>query len=45
MVSIPATVYHLAWIRREDRAGAKEIALAIALGTVIAALAIGFLFL
>ncbi|MEV0234178.1 HXXEE domain-containing protein [Nonomuraea sp. NPDC050786] len=45
VVSLPATVYYLAWIRREDRASSREIALAIALGTVIAALAISFLFL
>ncbi|MEV4182907.1 HXXEE domain-containing protein [Streptosporangium canum] len=45
VVSLPATAYYLAWIRREDRAGSGETVLAIALGTVIAALAIGFLFL
>ncbi|MEV4251258.1 HXXEE domain-containing protein [Streptosporangium canum] len=45
VVSIPATAYFLSWIRREARASTREIALAIALGTVIAALAIGFLFL
>ncbi|MEU7901067.1 HXXEE domain-containing protein [Nonomuraea sp. NPDC049152] len=45
VISIPATAYYLAWIRREDRASSREIGLAIALGTLIAALAIGFLFL
>ncbi|GAA3832630.1 hypothetical protein GCM10022226_62390 [Sphaerisporangium flaviroseum] len=45
VVCVPATVYYLAWIRREDRASSREIVLALALGTVIAALAIGFLFL
>ncbi|TMR94774.1 HXXEE domain-containing protein [Nonomuraea basaltis] len=45
VVSIPATAYYLAWIRREGRATGREIALAIGIGTIIAALAIGFLFL
>ncbi|WP_371786517.1 hypothetical protein [Streptosporangium subroseum] len=45
MVALPATAYYLSWIRREARASTREIVLAIALGTLIAALAIGFLFL
>jgi len=45
VISIPATAYYLAWIRREDRASSRQIGLAIGLGTVIAGLAIGFLFL
>ena len=45
VVSIPATVYFLAWIRRQARATTAEITLAITVGTVIAGLAIGFLFL
>ncbi|PRX58919.1 uncharacterized protein with HXXEE motif [Nonomuraea fuscirosea] len=45
VVSLPATAYYLAWIRREDRARSREIGVAVALGTVIAALALGFLFL
>ncbi|MGW0198065.1 HXXEE domain-containing protein [Nonomuraea sp. NPDC003201] len=45
VVSVPATVCYLAWIRREKRASSREIAMALVLGTVIAAAAIGFLFL
>jgi Protein of unknown function with HXXEE motif len=45
VVSIPATVYFFGWIRRQARATTAELALAIAIGTVIAGLAIGFLFL
>lgn len=45
MVSLPATAYYLARLRREDRARSREIGVAVALGTVIAALALGFLFL
>ncbi|RBQ15822.1 hypothetical protein DP939_32925 [Spongiactinospora rosea] len=45
VVSIPATACYLAWVRRERRATGREIALAIAVGTLIAAAAIGFLFL
>ncbi|MGN9837106.1 HXXEE domain-containing protein [Nonomuraea sp. H19] len=45
VVAIPATACYLAWIRREERATGREIALAIVLGTLIAAAAIGFLFL
>lgn len=44
-VSIPATACYLAWIRREERARTREIMLAVVLGTLIAAAAIGFLFL
>ncbi|MFG1697119.1 HXXEE domain-containing protein [Nonomuraea sp. NPDC049309] len=45
VVSIPATIYYLAWIRREQRASKQEITVAVVLGTLIAAAAIGFLFL
>ncbi|SFQ66971.1 Protein of unknown function with HXXEE motif-containing protein [Amycolatopsis arida] len=45
VVSIPATVYFFLWVRRQARATTTEITLAITIGTVIAALAIGFLFL
>ncbi|WP_329081236.1 MULTISPECIES: HXXEE domain-containing protein [unclassified Streptosporangium] len=45
VVSIPATAFYLSWIRRQARASTREITLAIAVGTLIAALAIGFLFL
>lgn len=45
VVSIPATVYFFVWIRRQNRATRAELALAVVIGTVIAALAIGFLFL
>jgi len=45
VVSLPATAVYLSWIRREIRATPGEIGLALALGTLIAALAIGFLFL
>ncbi|WP_172421956.1 HXXEE domain-containing protein [Enemella evansiae] len=45
VVSIPATVFFLCWVRREQRATGRELALAIAIGTAIAGLAIGFLFL
>lgn len=44
-VSIPATVLYFAWIRREDRATRRELALGVGVGTLIAAAAIGFLFL
>ncbi|MFF3668971.1 HXXEE domain-containing protein [Microtetraspora malaysiensis] len=44
-VSLPATAYYLAWLRRHNHLGARQVALAIALGTLIAAGAIGFLFL
>jgi hypothetical protein len=44
VVSIPATACYLTWIRREDRASGREIAVALVLGTLIAAGAIGFLF-
>ncbi|TCP54253.1 uncharacterized protein with HXXEE motif [Tamaricihabitans halophyticus] len=45
VVAIPATVFYFTWLRRQSRASSTEIALAILIGTVIAALAIGFLFL
>ncbi|MEV0380610.1 HXXEE domain-containing protein [Nonomuraea sp. NPDC050643] len=45
VVSIPATAFFLTWIRREERASGREIAVALVLGTLIAAGAIGFLFL
>ncbi len=45
VVSLPATAVYLAWIRREGRADTREIALALLLGTLIAAAAVGFLFL
>ncbi|MFI0448865.1 HXXEE domain-containing protein [Actinomadura sp. 6N118] len=45
VVSLPATALYLSWICREARATTREIGLALALGTLIAALAIGFLFL
>ncbi|OYN95297.1 hypothetical protein CGZ95_16265 [Enemella evansiae] len=45
VVSIPATAFFLCWVRREQRATGRELALAIAIGSAIAGLAIGFLFL
>lgn len=45
VVSIPATIFYFFWIRREARATNREITTALAIGTVIAALAIAFLFL
>ncbi|MFI6633381.1 hypothetical protein ACIBI7_31270 [Nonomuraea fuscirosea] len=45
MLSLPATAYYLARLRREERACSREIGVAVALGTVIAALALGFLVL
>jgi heme A synthase len=42
-VSIPATGYFFAWVRRQARATAAELILAVAVGTVVAAVAIGFL--
>ncbi|GAA2454637.1 hypothetical protein GCM10010191_87010 [Actinomadura vinacea] len=45
VVSIPATVFYMWWVRSQERATSREIALALVLGSVIAALAIGFLFL
>lgn len=44
-VSIPATVLYLAWIRRENRATTRELAVGVAAGTLIAAAAVGFLLL
>lgn len=43
VVSLPATVFHFTWIRRQGRATTREISVAIAAGTLIAAAAIGFL--
>lgn len=45
VVSIPATIYLFAWISRQARATTTEFALAVTIGTVIAGLAIGFLFI
>ncbi|MEU1392745.1 MULTISPECIES: HXXEE domain-containing protein [unclassified Nonomuraea] len=45
VVALPATAWYLAWIRREDRASGREIAVALVVGTLVAAAAIGFLFL
>ncbi|RSM71648.1 hypothetical protein DMB66_07340 [Actinoplanes sp. ATCC 53533] len=45
VVSIPATMYFFTWIRHHARATTTEITVAVAVGTVIAGLAIGFLFL
>ena len=45
VVSIPATAFFVWWVRREARVSGRELALALAIGTAIAALAIGFLFL
>jgi hypothetical protein len=45
VVSIPATGYFFAWVRRQARATAAELIPAVAVGTVVAAVAIGFLFL
>jgi hypothetical protein len=45
VVSIRATGYFFAWVRRQARATAAELILAVAVGTVVAAVAIGFLFL
>jgi hypothetical protein len=44
-VSIPATGHFFVWVRRQARATAAELILAVAVGTVVAAVAIGFLFL
>jgi hypothetical protein len=41
----PATGYFFAWVRRQARATAAELIPAVAVGTVVAAVAIGFLFL
>jgi hypothetical protein len=45
VVSLPATAYYLTWIRRQARATTREVSVAVALGTLIAAAATGFLFL
>jgi len=45
VVSIPATGYFFAWVRRQARATAAELIPAVGIGTVVAAVAIGFLFL
>ena len=44
-MSIPATGHFFAWVRRQARATAAELIPAVAVGTVVAAVAIGFLFL
>ena len=44
-VSLPATVYYLTWLRRHHRLSPRQLVSAITLGTLIAAAAIGFLFL
>jgi hypothetical protein len=41
VVSIPATGYFFVWVRRQVRATAAELILAVAVGTVVAAVAIG----
>ena len=43
VVSIPATGHFFAWVRRQARATAAELIPAVAVGTVVAAVAIGFL--
>lgn len=45
VVSLPATVFYFNWLRRHDRATPRDILTSIALGTLIAASAIGFLFI
>ncbi|MEV0644334.1 HXXEE domain-containing protein [Phytomonospora sp. NPDC050363] len=45
VVSLPATAFYLSWIRRHRYITGRQTLLAIAAGTLIAALAIGFLFL
>jgi uncharacterized membrane-anchored protein YitT (DUF2179 family) len=45
VVSIPAAGHFFVWVRRQARATAAELILAVAVGTVVAAVAIGFLFL
>ncbi|GGT31805.1 HXXEE domain-containing protein [Nonomuraea spiralis] len=45
VVSLPATACYLVWLRRTDRVSPRQIALALVIGTLIAAAAIGFLFL
>ena len=45
VVAIPATVVYFTWLRRERRATGQEVVAALAIGTIIAGLAIGFLFL
>lgn len=45
VVSLPATAFYFAWLRREQLATPHQTATAITAGTLIAALAIGFLFL
>ena len=43
VVSVPATGYFFAWVRRQARDTAAELIPAVAVGTVVAAVAIGFL--
>jgi hypothetical protein len=45
VVSIPTTGFFFAWVRRQARATAAELIPAVAVGTVVAAVAAGFLFL
>lgn len=44
-VSLPATAYYLAWLRRHHHLGTRRLTGALIAGTLIAAAAIGFLFL
>ncbi|OLT35737.1 hypothetical protein BJF79_31980 [Actinomadura sp. CNU-125] len=45
VVSVPAAIYYFWWLRDQARATTREIVLALGIGTIIAGLAIGFLFL
>lgn len=45
VVSLPATLLYFTWLRRGDHATVREIWISIGLGTVVAGLAISFLFI
>lgn len=45
VVAIPATVVYFTWLLRERRAAGTEVLVAVSIGTLVAGLAIGFLFM
>ena len=45
VISLPATVYYFGWLRRGRYLTTSQVVIAIIIGTLIAAAAIGFLFL
>ncbi len=44
-VALPVTVFVFAWVRRDQVLSARQLAVAVAIGTAVAAAAIGVLFI